>query len=306
MSEMYHDRGDSEIPWKPPVIAAILGALAVAAFVIYAIVSGPVDEPGSDDLFVPPAPSKDAPAGYTLLRSDSDVGVRVESVTRGGGSSIVVVSSAVEGTTDPTDSPPPDVAYWEMGPDGARVMMDVQIASDDAAGTTTILFPGETISSGSIIVAHPMEAVASAGTEIEVAPTMIGEPIAFVVDIEPGIAITGRVTVGDGWGTVEWTAPDGLVATLDIEATFVGTENPAADMSEPIRLVPAYDPALARPGTIIIPKPLYGFGGSYALYGDGRSLTEGGEATAIVVGLEGTVVTETAEPVILDPPLDEG
>ena len=306
MSDMNDDRGESEIPWKPPVIAAILGALAVAAFVIYAIVSGPVDEPGSDDLFVPLAPSADVPAGYTLLGSDSDVGVRVESVTRVGGSSIVVVSSAVEGTTDPAVSPPPDVAYWELGPDGARIMMGAQIASDDAAGTTTILFPGEAIPSETFVVAYPMEAIASAGTEIEVSPDTIGEPIAFVVDIEPGVAITGRVTVGDGWATVEWNAPDGLVATLDVEVTFVGTENPAADVSEPIRFVPAYDSALGRPGTTVIPKPLYGFGGSYALYGDGRSLTEGSEATAIVIGLEGTVVTETGEPVILNPPADEG
>ncbi len=306
MSDINDDGGESEIPWKPPVISAILGALAVAAFVIYAIVSGPVDEPGSDDPFVPPAPSADVPAGYTLLRSDGDVGVRVESVTRSGGSSIVVVSSAVEGTTDPAASPPPDVAYWELGPDGARTMMGAQIASDDAAGTTTILFPGEAIPSEAFVVVHPMEAIASAGAEIEVAPAMIGEPIAFVVDIEPGIAITGQVTVGDGWGTVEWKAPDGLVATLDVEVTFVGTQNPAADVSDPIRLVPAYDPALARPGTIIIPKPLYGFAGSYTLYGDGRSLTESGEATSIVIGLEGTVVTETAEPVVLNPPPDEG
>jgi hypothetical protein len=306
MSNTNVDSGASDIPWKPPVIAAIVGALVVAAFVIYAIVNGPTDPPESDSLFTQPVPSVDIPPGYVLLDRNGDVGIKVESVTRDSGSSIVVVSSAVAGTTDPSDSPPPDVAYWEMGPEGARVMMESQFASDGAVGTTTIVVPAEITEPGIAVVAHPTAALASAGMKIEVSPDMIGEPVVFALEVESGLVISGHVTVGDGWGTVEWVSPHGMVATLDVEVTFTGTENAAADVLEPMRLVPVYDPLLARPGTVIIPRPLFGFGGSYGLYGDGRSLTDAGTVTSIVIDLNGAVVSETAEAVILNLASDEG
>lgn len=302
MSDTNVEPGGSEIPWKPPVIAAIVGALVVAAFVIFAIVNGPTDPPESDSLFAQPVPSVDVPPGYVLLDRDGDVGIKVESVTRDGGSSIAVVSSAVAGTTDPSESAPPDVAYWEMGPEGARVMMESQFASDDAVGTTTIVVPVEIGEFEATLVAHPTAALASAGIEIEVSPDTIGEPVVFALEVDSGLVISGNVTLGDGWGTVEWVSPEGMVATLDVEVTFTGTENPAADVLEPMRLVPVYDPSLASPGTVTIPRPLFGFRGSYGLYGDGRSLTDGGQATSIVIDVSGTVVSETAEAVVLNLP----
>ena len=302
MGDLPPESGDREIPWKPPVIAAIIGGLLVATFVIFAIVTGPVEDPEAYHVAALVVPSTDVPPGYTVLSNGGDVGIKVESLTSEGGSTIVVVSSAVAGTTEPADSLLPDVAYWEMGPDDASVLMTFQMASDDATGTTTVVFANEAASSEMSVVGHPAVATAWARTDLEVSPDTIGQPVAFVVEVEPGIAITGSVTVGDGWGLVEWEAPDGMVATLDVEVTFVGTENPSADVLEPIRLVPVYNPELARPGTVISPRPLDGFGGRYTLYGDGRSLSEGAQATAIVIALHGIVVTETGEPVILQPP----
>jgi len=306
MSDPNVNSGGSEIPWKPPVIAAIMGALVVAAFVIFAIVNGPTDPPESDSLFAQPVPSVDIPPGYVLLDPNGDVGVKVESVIQDSAYSIIVVSSAVAGTTDPSDSLSPDVAYWEIGLEGARVMMGSQFASDGAGGITTIVVPAEISDPEATVVAHPAAVLASAGMEIEVSSDMIGEPVVFALEVEPGLVISGHVTVGDGWGTVEWSSPDGTVATLDAEVTFTGTENLAADVLEPMRLVPVYDPSLARPGTVIVPRPLFGFGGSYGLYGDGPSLTEVAEVTSIVIDLNGTVVSETAEAVVLNPLSVEG
>ena len=302
MSDVHPESVDNEIPWKPPVIAAIAGALIVALIVILALVDGPVDDPEFDALFAPPPPSKDLPRGYMAVGGGSVVGSKVESVTIARGSSTVVVSSAVEGTTDPADSPPPDVAYWEVGPDGARIVMATQSATGDAVGTTTVVFPAEILLSDASVVAHPVTQFASAESEIEVPLDMMGEPVAFVLDIMPVVAISGQVTVGDGWGTVEWESPDAMVGTLDVEVVFVGTQNAAADAFDPIRLVPAYVSSLALRGTVVTPRPLYGFSGSYGLHGDGRLLADGIEATAIVVGLRGTVVTETGEPVTLQLP----
>lgn len=302
MSDVSDDPSSSEIPWRPPVIAAITGALAVSVFVIYAIVTGPTEPSEVDLIALQPVPSIDVPPGYTPIPNDPGVGIKVESVVRDDGSSTVVVSSAVQGTTDPADSLPPDVAFWEMGPDGNRIVMATQLAAGDAVGTTTIVFPAEILPSDAFVVAHPVTQFASAESEIEVPPDMMGEPIAFVLEVMPGAAISGLVTVGAGWGTVEWSSPDGMVAALDVEVTFVGTENAAADAFDPIRLVPSYVPSLGLPRTVVMPRPLYGFGGRYGLQGDGRLLADGIEATAIVINLRGTVVTETGDPVNLELP----
>ena len=298
MNDTVEERTDGEIPWKPPVIAAIAGALVVGSLVIFALVNGPVEDPEADALILQPVPSVDVPNGYTLTTNDGDVGLKVESMTTDGGSSIVVVSSAVRGTTEPADSPPPDVAYWEMQPDGESTVMDVQSASKSAVGTTTIVFPVLDAASELIVLAHPTASVVSESATMEVGPDALGEPIAFDLGFEPDIAISGELVVGDGWGTVEWTSPDGMVATLDVVVTLVGTGNPEG-VSEPIQLVPVYDSSLAGPDAIIVNRPLYGFGGSYVLHGDGRVLADGGQVTSIVIEVEGTVVTETADALVL-------
>jgi hypothetical protein len=299
MNDTIEEHADGEIPWKPPVIAAIAGALLVGGLVIFALVNGPVDPPESDALILQPVPSVDIPNGYTLMTNDGDVGLKVESVTTGGGSTTVIVSSAVRGTTEPADSPPPDVAYWEMESGGESTVMDIQVAAESAVGTTTIVFPVSDSAPEPIVVAHPTAAVVSESARMEVAPDALGEPITFGLGFQPDIAISGELVVGDGWGTVEWASPDGIVATLDVVVTLVGTENPEADVSEPIRLVPVYDSALAGPDTVIVNRPLFGFGGSYGLYGDGRDLTDGGQVTSIVIELEGAVVMETADALVL-------
>jgi len=298
MNDTVKERNDGEIPWKPPVIAAIAGALLVGGLVIFALVNGPVDDPESDALILQPVPSADVPSGYTLMTSNGDVGLKVESVVSEGGLSTVIVSSAVRGSTEPVDSPPPDVAYWEMESDGESTVMDIQYASESAVGTTTIVFPVSDAASEQIVVAHPTASVASESATMEVGPEALGEPIAFDLGFEPDIAISGELVVGDGWGTVEWTSPDGMVATLDVVVTLVGTGDPAG-VSEPLRLVPVYDSALAGPDTVIVNRPLYGFGGSYGLHGDGRGLVDGGQLTSIVIELEGTVVAGTADALIL-------
>jgi hypothetical protein len=299
MNDRVEEHTDGEIPWKPPVIAAIAGALVVGGLVVFALVNGPVEPPESDALILQPVPSVDVPNGYTLMANDGDVGLKVESVTTEGGSSTVIVSSAVRGTTDPAASRPPDVAYWEMETDGESTVMDIQYAAESAVGTTTIVFPVSDSASEPVVVAHPTAAAVSETATMEVGPDALGEPIVFSLGFTPDIAISGELILGDGWGTVEWTSPDGIVATLDVVVTLVGTENPAADVSEPIRLVPVYDAVLARPDTVIVNRPLFGFGGSYGLYGDGRVLADGGQVTSIVIEFEGTVVMETADAVVL-------
>ena len=298
MSDTPQERSDGEIPWQPPVIAAITGALLVGALVIFALVNGPVDDPESDALILRPVPSVDIPIGYTLTTSDGDVGIKVESMTSDGGSSTVTVSSAVRGTTEPADSPPPEGAYWEMEEEGEPTVMDMQLDSGGSVGSTTIVFP-VLDAAEPIVAAYLPAVVVSESATMEVGPDALGEPIAFGLVFEPDTVISGELVVGDGWGTVEWSSPDGIVATLDVAVTLVGTDSPAADISGPIRLVPVHDSSLAEPDAVIVNRPLYGFGGTYGLYGDGRALAEGGQLRSILIELEGTVVTKTADAVVL-------
>jgi hypothetical protein len=168
------------------------------------------------------------------------------------------------------------------------------------------VFPTEAIPSEDFVIAHPVAGSASVMEEVEIDSEMIGKEIAITLEVEPDAVIAGTVIVGDDWGSVEWTGPGGMYATLDVDVTFKGTENAAADALEPIRLVPTYDISLSRPGSVITPKPLWSRGGSYALYGDGRSLTDAGEVTSIVLTLTGSIVTHTDDPVELDPPSTDG
>ncbi len=308
MSDVHDLQIAHEIPWKPPVIAAVVGAVLVAAFVIYAVVSGPAEDPEADA--ARPVPSQDLPPGYQPMHDGSsrsdDVGLKMESVERSGGSTTVVVSAAVSGMADPAQLAPPDVAYWEIGPEGDRTTMDHQIASPDAPGTTTIVFPREVVPSEAVVVAHPVLETASARMEIAIEPEKIAQDIPFSLEVGSDRALSGRIRIGDGWGAVEWGAPNGSVGRLDVAVTFEGTENPAADMMDPIRLVPAFDSTAARPGTVITPRPLWAFGGAYGLHGDGRLLADGGEATAIVIELTGEIVAETSAPVVLEAVVDDG
>lgn len=310
MSDPYDDNDGTDIPWKPPVIAAIIGALLVAAFVIYAIVNGPVDDPEADAFAAQAVPSKDLPPGYVPLLDSvtqrDSVGIKVESMDTDGGLTTVVVSSAVPGTSDPAQFAPPDVALWELGPEGNRVVMEAQFAFGNAPGMTTIVFPTEVIASDMIVVAHPVIGSTGAMQEIEVGPEMIGQEIPFTFELEPGTVITGIVIVGDEWGSVAWTSPDGMYAKLDVAVRFEGTENPSADVPGPIRFVPTHDPSLSRQGSVITPRPLWSRGGGYGLYGNGRSFVEAGELTSIVLELTGTVVTRTDVPVELEPPQTNG
>jgi hypothetical protein len=305
MSEMRDSNEPAEIPWKPPVIAAIVGALLVAVFVIFAIVTGPVEDPEADALLTQPVPSKDVPPGYVALSTTAATGIRVESVSRDRGSSTVVVSSAVQGTTDPADSPPPDVAYWEIGPEGARVPMEIQFMSNDARGTMSIEFAADIPPLDVAVVAYPAREWSRAQEEVVIDPAMLGEPIAVALEVDQDAIITGLVTVGDGWGYVEWNAPEDMVATFDVVVTFTGTQNRSAGASDPIRLVPSYDPALSVQGTVITPRPLWGHGGSYGLYGDRLPLTGEDDVTSIVIAIEGSVVTATADPVVLETQSDD-
>ena len=100
---------DSEIPWKPAVFAAALGALLVGAFVIYAIVVSP-DEPlgaAPTDTVAPtttvpdPVPATEFPPSFTAVTES--VGARVEAVDVSSTTTAIAVSTAVRGGLDSAD-----------------------------------------------------------------------------------------------------------------------------------------------------------------------------------------------------------
>jgi hypothetical protein len=284
--------GESEISWKLPVIAAIVGALLVGVFVIYAVVAGPVDEPETDAV-----QSTDLPPGFVALSSGT--GIKFESMTETEGSILVVASSAVPGSVDPDDVAPAEMARWELETDAGVVLMDGQYATNTAAGNTTVVFSGGKVSGEPHLVAYPATESTHRITTLEVTADSLGEGTEFAIDMGEGAVITGEVTAADGWGFVEWSTGGPMTAKVDVVVTFMGTDDPSTESIEEARLIPGHLAASPDDTGPVQAVPLFGYRGRYQLYPSGASASAGMDPTAIVMEIQSTAVTKVGEPVLV-------
>lgn len=289
-------RGEVEISWKVPVTAAIAGALLVSVFVIYAIVVGPADE--SDTGAVQ---STELPHGFTPLPGGS--GIKVEFVTQGEEEIHVGIASAVPGTAEPRLAPPVEVAYWELETDAGSVLMDRQFGADTTANTT-VVFNGEMISGDQHVVAHPVMASTQQSTTLEVTADGPGETFEFTFDVAEEVTVAGEVTVGDGWGYVDWSADANETAMVDVVVTFAGLEDPSSDALEVVRLVPGHLLDRTDGSGVVRAAPLFSYGGQYQLYRTGGSADAQPTRAPIVIEITSTVVTTLGEPVVVTFPND--
>ena len=288
--------GEAEISWKPPVIAAVVGALLVSVFVIYAIVAGPVDEPESGAV-----QSSELPQGFTALPGGT--GLKLESVTQAEGEILVGVASAVPGTADPRQTPPVEIAYWELETEAGVVVMDRQFGAD-TTGSTTVAFTGEMVPGEQHLVAHPATDSTLRTTSLEHTADSPGRTFEFASDAGEGVTVTGKVTVGDGWGYVDWSVEGGTTAKVDVVVTFAGEDDQSTDAIEVTRLIPAHflDPADAS--GVVRAAPLFAYGGRYQLYRSGGSGDARLTPTPIVIEVTAIVATTVGEPVVVKVPAD--
>ena len=293
---------DNEMSWKPAVLAAVLGALVVSAFVIYSIVSAPDEpidaiaaEPEATTTSIPEAvQSSSLPEGFTAV-SDA-VGARVEAVDVSPRATSIAVSTAVPGGGDPAETAPLDTAYWELVlQDGPR-SMTAQYQELGALGAITVEFAPLAALRGPMLV--PYLAVGSDEVVVTVdldagVPTSLD---GYEIDVGDGRFVDiESLVVGDGWGHVTWAARGGP-AKVEAVVRFVGTDDPATpDTVDETVLTSPHLRTLAQ-GTGVGPlAPLYGFAGSEQLVRSGEPLGGGNETESIVIELRVVMPREVLE-----------
>ncbi|GMR02713.1 MAG: hypothetical protein BMS9Abin20_1059 [Acidimicrobiia bacterium] len=304
-----YSEGDSAIPWRPPVIAAILGALAVATFTVYAIVTGPASEQEADEtvstVVVASAPEKSdgLPPGYTPIAQD--VGVRVEAVTTSPRATTFAVSSAVAGSADPSEVSPVDVAYWEIEGVGGVVPMVRQYGgaaaipgdprhgasgiSTSPTGNLTVEFPPDVTLTDARLLAYVADGVIERSKSIELPADTASEVTDVRIDMGAGtVVVIESLIVGDGWGHVTWRVDGGATARLDAIVSFVGTSGSVVEHPH---------------GTLPLEGP-FTYRGSDRLANWESASSENTLAPAIVVEFRVAVPERVSDPIVLELPAE--
>lgn len=294
--------GDSEVPWKPAVIAAALGALVVSAFVIYSIVTTP-DEPIDDASQVavtsttaPPedVQSTDLPEGFVAV--SGGVGVMVQAVDVSPRATVLAVSSAVPGGQDPAEMSPLDVAYWELVTQDGPTLMTGQYRSRGALGSYTVEFAPMAALRGPTLVPFVEVAADEVTVSIDLDAAVPATLNGYEIDVGNGSFVDiETLVVGDGWGHVTWSSRGGP-AKVDVVVRFVGTDDPGTpDTADETVLTSPHLRTLSQGSGVVPLAPLYGFAGSEQLIRSGEPLGAGNEAEAILVEIRVVMPSEIVE-----------
>ena len=300
--ERERDEGESEIPWKPPVIAAILGALVVGVYVIYAIVTGPSvesDESPPVTTVAAPQPSDAFPPGYVQITDE--VGARVESVTSTPAATVVAVTTAVPGSIDPKKVRLLEVAYWELTTPSESLEMQGQyrwpgLVGNDGGYVTVQFAPGAATVGGEL-VAYAVESVVDESQTLDLAADLPARVTDYRIDVGDGpVIVVDSLTIDEDGGYVQWRVEGGLTARLDVVVRFLGTSASGIDDT---LLIPEYaDPFSLDPElTEVSPLP-YAFGSQYRLVRSGVPI-DGTAPMGIVVEFRASAVTSVVDPVAL-------
>lgn len=295
--------GEAEVPWKPAVIAAVLGALVASAFVIYAIVTGPTEDveaaPGTSTSTTEPAiefvPSTGLPAGYVEVAPN--VGMRSEWLDVSATGIRVGVSSVVSGGQDPDLIDNPDIAYWELDASGTTEKMSSQTLEIAAIGNLTVEFPVLAAVRDPMLLAYPAEGTrGTVETRVFDADASVVGPLEF--EINGTTIIVDQLTIGDVYAHVAWHVVEGgLPATIDTIVTFVGTDNPSTDEPDETLLVSPHLTGLLQGFGIPPLEPRFGFSRSEQLVRIGEPVGTGNEASAISVEFAITIPASIGDPI---------
>jgi hypothetical protein len=306
------EEGTSELSWKGPVIGAILGALIVSAFVVYAAsvrssegAAQPVDVTTTSTTVAAPVASTGLPEGYEPVTAA--VGARVETVDVSSRGTVLAVTTAVTGGEDPASVPPLDVAYWELElAESSVYRMTGQRQHLGALGNITVEFEPIAALRQPSLIAYPAEgSVVSVVAPGQLDGTVPQTLTDLVFDLDSGSRlIVESLDIGDGWGWIAWRIEGDVPARVDTVVTFIGTDDPQTpDVEDATTLTNPHLRALAQgTGTIPLP-PLYAFSMSEQLVRDGEPLSGSNAPTAIRVDFTITQPESIGEPVdIFVPP----
>ncbi|MGI9666334.1 MAG: hypothetical protein ACR2N2_04420 [Acidimicrobiia bacterium] len=306
------EEGSSDLSWKAPVAAAVLGALIVSALVVYAAATGNEAATGDDATettvtTTPAAPeqqqSSELPVGYSPL--DEEVGARVEAVDVSATALTFGLTTAVVGGVDAAEVPPPDVAYWELllGDEASQMLR--QYGQTGTLGNITIEFPPIAAIRDASLSAHLAIGAVVTEAELLLEATVPQQVNGYRIELgDENAVFIESLDIGDGWGHVSWTVEGDLPAKVDTIVTFVGTDDPATEDVDATVLTPPHLRTLAQGTGIRPPGPLYLFSASQPLVRSGEPLSGSNTPTSIVVSFVITTPESVSDPVPVEvPPL---
>lgn len=303
------EEGDSDLPWKPAVFSAVLGALLVSGFVVYAAATGPEESEAATSTTSTTAaaleaePSEELPPGFEAISDGA--GAKVEGVQVTSKATYLAVASAVAGSEVPAETPPIEIAYWELDlDDGPRAMVR-QYGELGILGNLTVEFEPLTALRGASLVAHPAFGTTDRSVSIDVPFTELPTEITdYRIDLGAGrTIIIDRLVIGDGWGNVDWSVEGEWPAKVDTQVIFVGTDDPSTEeVVDETRLSPSHLQTLSQGTGALPPGPLYAFEASQRLLRSGEPLVGDNVPTSIVVEFSVTIPESIGEPVVMEVP----
>lgn len=209
--------GVEEISWKVPVVAAVLGALVMAGYVIFAVATGPSDD--SDVAHVDSDETAEVetqtnfPLGYSGV--SQEVAVRSDVAYAGSDGSVFLVSSVVEVGVNPEQTVPPDVATWSLVSAEGTATIGSATLNHAAPGAISVRFGPSADPYDSKLVASLPGIVSDSITTISVDSS----PFQLVDQEITGdgyLIVIDEITITENGGSFEWHIVEGIVAKVDV------------------------------------------------------------------------------------------
>lgn len=282
------DGGDDEIPWKPPVVAAILGALLMGAYVIFAVVTGPSEEsevagttPDGEPFDIV---QDEFPVGYAAVSSDVALRADVMSVNNNG--TTVYMSSVVRAGAEAVA--PVDVATWSLLLPDRGPTIGVATQNLLSPGGTTIQFESTPDTTATVLLASLPGSVVTSSTVTSIGSVpfrlvnreIVGDGFVIVID---------ELSLGPNGGSFRWHLADGVVAKVDVVVSL--------DLGGPVGVFTTpYNPANHQVATVALPPAWATAGRSQLIPNfDSRGEAAHGVATGATIEFLVEVVTELGE-----------
>jgi hypothetical protein len=294
MQSPYGDDGrdePKEVPWKLPVGAAIVGALIMATLVILSIVNAPTAETESVAAFDVPADTEPIravgfPQGYEP--TTDDVAMRGDVMSTDSEGTTVFVSSVVTSGSDADGVSAVDVASWTVHTSRNEPVMLHQSSTRLALGAVTVEFSPVAVPDDATLIATLPGTIVSA-TDVLMLPREVPTTISnHRIEAENGVVVIDELSIGNGFGSMQWHLEGGIAAKVDVAVTFDGLEFPLS------LVTPHAAPEGLVPGIGTLP-PLWNHSGETRMLRDGEPLSGTNAPTGITVEFSVSVVSDAGD-----------
>lgn len=277
------DDASDVIPWGAPVAATILGALLMASFVIFSVVTGP-GEAGTVPTALPATAQQATgfPDGYAAVTGT--VAFRADVIKAGSDRVIIFVSSAVIGGRDPASVTLPEVAAWSLRVPGDEAGMVHQYAAVGVPGSVTIEFDQMLLPDSVVLNAILPGTVEHVTDRVLLPGSLPGTLSSYTITVGDHTIVIDELVIGDTWGSMRWHLEGGIAAKVEVVVTLDGTTDPTV-------LTSSHAAPLDAPIGSPLP-PLWNTRGQALLAPTGQALSESSAPTGITVEFFVSVVTE--------------